>query len=76
MTDEIFKYFDKEHEIRGVTLDSSKTFNNEWHDVKVKNDLFDKCLKSFLFERVADSSKWQIFIFTFIMFLCWHATIE
>ena len=72
----MIKYIDEAHEIRGVTLDFSKTFDDEWHEVKIKDDLFDKAWKSFLVERVvwksflveriADSSKWQMFIFTIL----------
>ena len=32
ITHEIYKYFNKDHEARGVSLDISKAFNEVWHD--------------------------------------------
>ena len=32
ITHEIYKFFDKDHETRGVSLDISKAFNEVWHD--------------------------------------------
>lgn len=37
----MFKHFDEKQEIRGITLDSLKAFDNVCHDANCKNDLFD-----------------------------------